>query len=458
MNLIDYFGKFHPLAVHLPIGILSIFLVLGFFVRREDLINSYAIIRIILLVSALTASISAVTGFILMSSGSYSGNLMTGHQVLGFALTFINWLFFFKLNYLLHAKVPVYRGSLIFILLIMILTGHAGGSLTHGEDFLTPPPPSQWFASASAGIMEITPASKAYDVVSLIMDQKCVSCHGKNKQKGGLRLDSREALLAGGESGSLFDGDGTAGLLIHRIALPLDDEEHMPPKERKQLTKSELDFLIWWVSAGANFDNALLELDFPDSLHGMLTPKEVADLFIPEDDVEEADIAALDRLRALGVVVQPIAMDVNYLTVNFVNVLNHELSGAISELPNIEKQLISLNIDDQQLSEASWEVVGRLSSLRKLQARNTNLDDAQIQNLQSLKNLVTINLVGTAITLSGLKHLEGLENLRNIYLYQTGVGGSDFGSVQKLFPRAAIDTGNYQVPILKSDTTVFTLP
>ena len=457
MNLIDYFGKFHPLAVHLPIGILSIFLVLGFFVRREDLINSYTIIRIILLVSALTASISAVTGFILMSSGSYSGNLITGHQVLGFVLTFINWLVFFKLKYLLDVKVPVYRGSLIVILILMILTGHAGGSLTHGEDFLTPPPPAQWFASAPMSEMEITPASRIHDVVSLIMDQKCVSCHGKNKQKGGLRLDSREALLSGGEIGPLFSDD-SGNLLIERITLPLDDEEHMPPKERKQLTKSELDFLIWWVEAGANFDNTLLELDFPDSLHGMLTQKVVADPFIPEDDVEEADIAALDSLRALGVVVQPVAMDVNYLMVNFVNVINHELSDAIRELPKIEKQLISLHIDDQQLSEASWEVVGTLTSLRKLHARNTILDDAHLQNLQSLKNLVTLNVVGTAITLSGLKQLEGLENLRTIYLYQTGVSGSDFASLQKLFPRAAIDTGNYQVPILESDTTVFTLP
>jgi mono/diheme cytochrome c family protein len=458
MNLIDYFGKFHPLAVHLPIGILSIFLVLGFFVSRKELNNAVAIIRIMLLVSALTASLSAITGFILMSSGSYTGNLMTGHQILGFALTFINWLVFFKIKYLLHAKVPVYRGSLFLLLILMMLTGHAGGSLTHGEDFLTPPPPSQWFVSWPVEEIEISPDSKAYDAVAQIVQQKCVSCHGKNKQKGGLRMDTQSSMLAGGKSGSLFDGNDDAGLLIQRITLPLDDEEHMPPKERKQLTKSELDFIIWWVEAGSNFDNTLLELDFPDSLHGILTQKVVADILIPEADVEKADEAAIDRLRALGVVVQPVARDVSYLSANFVNVLNHELSDAITELPKIEKQLISLNIDNQQLDQASWIAVGMLSSLRKLHAGNTSLDDAQIRHLQSLKNLVTINVVGTAITLSGLKQLEGLENLRNIYLYQTGVSTSDFSSLQKLFPRAAIDTGNYQVPILESDTTVFTLP
>jgi uncharacterized membrane protein/mono/diheme cytochrome c family protein len=457
MNLIEYFGKFHPLAVHLPIGILSIFLVLGFFVRRKELNNSYAVIRIILLVSALASSLSAITGFILMSFGSYSGNLMTAHQVLGFSLTGINWLVFWKLKYLLQTSILIFRISLFLILLPMILTGHLGGSLTHGEDFLTPPPPAQWFSSESVVEKDITPGTNVYEAVSVILGQKCISCHGKNKQKGGLRLDSREALMAGGESGLLFRA-GSSSLLVERITLPLNDEEHMPPKERRQLTKTEIDFLVWWVETGANFDKAFLDLDFPDSLHGILTQKLVADPMIPEGDVEQADEAALDRLRALGVVVQPVARDVNYLTVNFVNVLNHKISDAITELSQIEMQLISLSIDDQQLSQASWEVVGTLSTLRKLQAKNTNLDDTQLVNLQSLENLVTLNLVGTPITLSGLKHLEGLENLRNVYLYQTGIIASDFGSIQNLFPQAVIDTGNYQVPILESDTTVFKLP
>lgn len=457
MNLIEYFGKFHPLAVHLPIGILSIFLVLGFFIRRKELNNSFAMIRIILLVSALASSLSAITGFILMSSGSYSGNLMTAHQILGFLLTGINWLVFWKLKYLLQTRVLIFRISLFLILLPMILTGHMGGSLTHGEDFLTPPPPAQWFSSENVVEKDITSETNVYEAVSIILDQKCISCHGKNKQKGGLRLDSREALLAGGETGSLISA-GSSSLLVERITLPLNDEEHMPPKERRQLTKTEIDFLVWWVEAGANFDNTLLELDFPDSLHGILTQNVVPDQFIPEDDVEKADIAALDRLKALGVVVQPIARNSNYLTASFVNVLTGDLSPAISALPAIKEQLIALNLDDQQLNQSSWELVGTLSSLRKLQAKNTNLDDVYLENLQSLENLVSLNLVGTQVTMAGLNTLENLGKLRNIYLYQTGVTASDFSSIQKLFPLATIDTGNYQIPILESDTTVFKLP
>jgi mono/diheme cytochrome c family protein len=366
-------------------------------------------------------------------------------------------LVFWKLKYLLQTRVLIFRISLFLILLPMILTGHLGGSLTHGEDFLTPPPPAQWFSSESVVVKDITPGTNVYEAVSSIMDQKCISCHGNSKQKGGLRLDSKEALLRGGETGSLISA-GSSNLLVERITLPLNDEEHMPPKERRQLTKTEIDFLVWWVEAGANFDKALMDLDFPDSLHGILTQKLVADPMIPEDDVEQADETALDRLRSFGVVVQPIARNSNYLTASFVNVLKGDLSPAISALPAIKEQLLALNLDDQEADKASWKVIGELHNLRKLQAKNTNVDDAHMVNLQSLENLVSLNLVGTQVTMAGLNALGSLGKLRNIYLYQTGVTASDFSSIQKLFPLATIDTGNYQVPILESDTTVFTLP
>jgi hypothetical protein len=87
MNIIDYFGNFHPLAVHLPIGVLSVFLLLGFFIPRQELAKSYNVLRLMLLFSALTATASALTGYILYWAGSYEGNLVTGHQVLGSALT-----------------------------------------------------------------------------------------------------------------------------------------------------------------------------------------------------------------------------------------------------------------------------------------------------------------------------------------------------------------------------------
>ena len=135
MNLLEFLGKFHPLAVHLPIGILTIFIVLGLFISRKKLLDSLAIIRLILLVSALSATFSSISGFLLSNADSYDLQLVSFHQWSGFSLTILNWLLYFKIEYLLDASIRIYRISLVVILLGLIVTGHAGGSLTHGSDF-----------------------------------------------------------------------------------------------------------------------------------------------------------------------------------------------------------------------------------------------------------------------------------------------------------------------------------
>ena len=87
-----------------------------------------------------------------------------------------------------------------------------------------------------------------------VLNDKCVSCHGAEKQKGGLRLDSLQALLAGGDSGaSVVPGDADASHLI--VAVRYQDEDlKMPPKN--PLTKAQTTDLEKWVSLGAPWPGA----------------------------------------------------------------------------------------------------------------------------------------------------------------------------------------------------------
>ncbi len=76
----------------------------------------------------------------------------------------------------------------------------------------------------------------------------CIACHGPKAQKGGLRLDSREALLRGGESGPVIvEGDPESSLLVDAVAY--EAEPKMPPKGRLQA--DVLDDLKEWVKLGA---------------------------------------------------------------------------------------------------------------------------------------------------------------------------------------------------------------
>jgi len=85
-------------------------------------------------------------------------------------------------------------------------------------------------------------------VIRPILESRCVSCHGPEKQKGQLRLDSRAAQLQGGETGpAILPGDAAASALVQAIAYTNDVQ--MPPDGR--LPQAEIDALTAWVQAGA---------------------------------------------------------------------------------------------------------------------------------------------------------------------------------------------------------------
>lgn len=459
MNLFEYIGKFHPLAVHLPIGILMVFLVLGFVIPRKQLQEAYQVIRLILLVSALSATFSCISGLVLAGSGNYDIELTTNHRNMGIALALLNWIVFIAIYKLLNAQKWIYYATLFIILIITIITGHFGGSLTHGSDFISPPKPDEWFRSSSDNNEKVSINSTAFETVSVILEDKCYVCHGQSKQKGGLRLDTRDGLLTGGDDGTLFAENGSGSLLLKRIMLPLEDEDHMPPKEKKQLSAMEISFLSWWINSGADFDKTLAELNLPDSLQGILAHNESVSVInlIPDAEVKQADPIVLEKLKSLNVLVSPIAANLNYLSVSFLNVLKENGATAIEEIIKLNQQLIWLNLDYQNLDSMAWRKVSSLTNLRKLTVKNSNMDDEKLSHLKTLNSLVSLNLVGTNVSSSGLENILSLPNLESVYLYQTRINRDGFISLKNKFPMVDIDSGNYFVPILESDTTVFKL-
>lgn len=457
MNLFEYVGKFHPLVVHLPIGILMVFLVIGFIIPRKQLQESYKIIWLILLVSALSATFSCISGLILSGSGEYDSKLANNHKIFGISLAILNWLIFLTLKKLLHSSFWIYNSSLISILILTVLTGHLGGSLTHGSEFLSPPKPGEWFHKSSTSNETASLNSTAYETALLIFEQKCTTCHGENKQKGDLRLDTKEGFLKGGEEGSLLADNNSRSILLDRIMLPLDDDDHMPPSEKKQLSAMEIRFLDWWIKSGADMNKTLAELNLPDSLQGFLTRAESNSInnLIPKEEVIQADRNTIEKLNSLNVLISPIALNSNYLSLSYMNVLPENMTQILEECIRLKQQIIWLNLDYQNLDSLAWQQISLLTNLRKLSAKNSNLDDDKIIYLQTLNSLVSLNLVGTNVSFSGLEKIKNLQDMESIYLYQTNIKEAGFKQISQLFPNTTLDSGNYIVPVLESDTTVF---
>ncbi|QOV90871.1 c-type cytochrome domain-containing protein [Humisphaera borealis] len=91
----------------------------------------------------------------------------------------------------------------------------------------------------------------AKEVWPIFID-KCIYCHGEEKNKGKLRMHTEDLALVGGSDGPLYiKGNSEESLLIKHILTDDEDEVMPPPKEDKPVTAEELRILRAWVNEGA---------------------------------------------------------------------------------------------------------------------------------------------------------------------------------------------------------------
>lgn len=89
-----------------------------------------------------------------------------------------------------------------------------------------------------------------------LFDHSCVKCHGPQKPKGHLRLDSLEGVFKGSEDGKvLVPGHSNQSMLIANVAHLGDPDDYMPPPKNKAgippLTKEQIGLLRAWIDQGA---------------------------------------------------------------------------------------------------------------------------------------------------------------------------------------------------------------
>ncbi len=119
-----------------------------------------------------------------------------------------------------------------------------------------------FLAAAGPAVASDTPVFSG--IVAPIFSEHCVSCHGEKKQKKNLRLDSLAAILKGGKDGDVIvPGKPDDSDLVKRVHLDLEDDDHMPPKQKAQLTAGEIQILEWWIAAGAPGEVPLSSLKVP---------------------------------------------------------------------------------------------------------------------------------------------------------------------------------------------------
>jgi uncharacterized membrane protein len=459
INIPEFIGRLHPALVHLPIGILIIAFILQWVSRRNKTENFHKAITISLLVGMISAIASCISGFILSRNDEYDVQAVSIHQWLGISTAIASIVLYILRRW--NKAVSIQWPMMILVFALVFITGHFGGDLARGSDYLLQPLRSEGDVTEAAQkpIPDVQEALVYEDVIQPLLKSKCYACHNENKKKGGLRMDEPDLLMKGGKDGIVIKaGDAANSELIKRLLLPREDEHHMPPKEKPQPAEHQITLINWWIASGASFTKKVKELEQPEKIKPVLlalqrAPEERSTPEVPEEPVVPADDAAIKKLQDRGVVILPVAQNSNYLQANFVTVADIT-TGDMQLLLPVKKQLVWLKTGNSGITDSALAIIAQCTKLLRLQLDHTNISDQGLAALKALKELRYLNLVGTKVTAQGVMQLSSLTKLRSLYVYQTGISGNDWQSLQKAFPKTQVDTGGYVVPTLVSDTTV----
>jgi mono/diheme cytochrome c family protein len=417
----------------------------------------------------LCAIASCCTGLLLSRSGDYDPDLVNIHQWLAISLTVVTAILYGQLN-----GRPATRTTQLLSgasLVLIFATGHFGGSLTHGPGYLTtdlvkkPQPP------ALKPVADVQNAVLYNDMVAPVLHDNCYGCHSGGRSKGGLRLDDPANILKGGKDGPVIVAGDTGGsLLLKRILLPLDNDHHMAPREKPQLTTAEVKLIRWWISSGASFDRPVAQLPQDNDIHAVLAafhdgtagpvassnaPTTVADSDMPATPIKPAPSEALKRLSAAGARVLPIAAGSNYLRVSFPN--DSIGRDALGALVLIREQLVELKCSDLPLGDSVVVFAASCPHLVRLWLDHTKITGKDLGRLDTLGGLRYLNLTSTAVDEAGVRALANAKKLREIYLYQTNISKSAWPALQAVFPHTVLDSGGYHLTKLTSDTAIVRL-
>ncbi|HKC35752.1 MAG TPA: c-type cytochrome domain-containing protein, partial [Chitinophagaceae bacterium] len=419
----------------------------------------HAATKIALFWGMISAILSCISGYLLSLSGDYDEELVDTHKWFAISTASIS-----VIAYLFNRWENEFAKWVILLMIPLIfITGHLGGSLTHGTDYLT-----KGFSKDSITekaflpIADVQEANVYADIIQPIFENRCYGCHNKSKKKGKLRLDEPAFILKGGKDGIVIKpGNADESDMMRRLLLPRNDEDHMPPKEKPQLKDNEIALLHWWIATGATFDKKTKELEQPEKIKPVLLAlqKEVKKILpdLPHTPVEQADEKAIQKLKDRGIIVFPVARNSNYLKANFVTV-DSVTYNDIALLLAVKKQLVWLDLSGKKIRDSLLTLIGQLTNLTRLQLNITPITDKGLVSLRSLVNLQYLNLVGTNVTAQGVIQLKDLRQLQAIYLYKTFISSSDWPMLKNSFPKVTLDTGGYQVPFLETDTMIVKPP
>lgn len=449
----DVFGRLHPLILHLPIGLVVGIVVVEavaiFRGRRGNRRRGRAAPVMLLWLTAAAALVAVATGLKLAAEDGYGGRTLDLHQWLGIAFAAAA-VVTATIRTLAGprprpARLWLYRGALLLTFGLVGAAGHLGASMTHGENFLfepfetyakladaDQPDGGATIPAASNADIPMSPLSEeGFDAITPILSERCYACHSGSRTKGGLALDGFNHILAGGNTGPAIAVDAPASSeLLRRILLPVEEEGHMPPAGKRQLTPEEIAAIEAWVK-GAEASPAVIagtDAPAPQDAEDLPPADELPTLATPPDPAAvaaiDATLAHISPLKAdsnllwidlssafpplqeqqILDLLRPVAPNVVELTLSRCNVTD-EFATIAAGMPHLQR----LNLHATDVSDSTVLALAKHPTLRELVLTQTNVSDAAVPSLLDMPALEQVYLWGAQLTPEGLEQLRAGE-------------------------------------------------
>ena len=433
LDTLTFFGRLHPLLVHLPIGFLIIAVLISG--KRDDRsINFNRFVSFIWFLSFISSAFTALMGWLLAQNGHYIEDMLKPHQLTGIILVIlscIGWVF--HLRNLKVSKILIQINNVLIIFLLLIV-GHLGGSLTHGENYLYDFAPEPIRTALIQEDKPLTFKDQSIDSIRIFEDaiqplftSKCVACHNNEVSRGGLNMSSAEGFFKGGKSGAaIVANDIEKSLAFNRIIKSQNDEKFMPPTG-EPLTYEEIQLIEWWINEGAPLDKSFNQIKVNPKIQGLLFKKyglnTKAKPWYEKVKLKPLTDDALLELEKHNFIFRTLSTDNSLLDIRYHG--NYLKDKDLMVLDKYAPYITWLNLSDCGLRDEQLKNLSKMENLTRLYLQQNKIKTSSLKPLINLKHLEILNLHSTNINKEIFELINSFENLKKVYLWNTLLTSKD---------------------------------
>ena len=427
LDLAAFFGRLHPLLVHLPIGfiLLALLFDLKWFKEKGTRFN---FLKIIWFLAFISSFFSALMGWLLAQNGYYIDADLTPHQYTGILLVFfscLGWVLRIK-----NINMPSLfrRINNLIVLFLLILVGHLGGSLTHGSDYLTKHAPDfitskQEYKNKLFEEYTLDSIVVFKDFVQPLLNEKCVACHNNNISRGGLNLSNIESIKKGGRSGAAFvSKNPSKSLIFKRISFSQDNEKFMPPTGIP-FSYHEIQLVQWWIQEGANYTDSLNEFSITPEIQTLLLKQYGLDTrekpWVEKVKLDPLPPSAVIALEKANFSLRTLSQNNPLLDLRY---QGEKLSQqALTLMETYAPYITWLNLSNCKLTNSDLKTIAKLENLTRLNLQQNSIRTNDLAPLNTLSHLEVLNLHSTLVNQDVFEILKSIPSLKKVFLWNTKV-------------------------------------